>query len=208
MGSVGPSGLMTPELDRRIRTEIVNPLSRSMEQQGLGLRGYAYLGGKYDPETDQLFNIEWNMRNGGSEAGVNIAGLKINYFEMIKQVAREDYSQPLVVEQDGKYRVSVAGVSLGYPDDYSGVLGRKVHGLEKVIKREEVLVLGAAIEDGLIVSGGRIFWMVGEDNSLQGAIDKVYRNMDRVWIPGDRKGENLLHFRKDIGEKEKNRLAA
>lgn len=202
MGSVGPLPWVTGELAIKIRSGIVNPMARSLNNQGLNYRGYLYLGGMHDPDTEGIWKIESNVRNGGSEAAVNIPGIKNDYFELTRSIGLgQDLDNPITIEHDGKYRVSIAGASLGYPEDYSRVLGRKVQGLEEVVRREEVTILGAAIEDDLTVSGGRIFWLVAEGDTLKKAIDLAYANMERIWIQGDIPGENLLHFRRDIGLK-------
>lgn len=207
MGSVGPISLITPTLDAEIRQHIVKPLALSMQNRGLENRGVIYLGGMYDPDADKVWNIEWNTRNGGSEAASNIPGLLNDYYELARDIA-EGRDKDLDIQYDGKVRVAVAGTSLGYPDDYKRVVGRKVQGLQGVIKRGEVLVLGAGIDDDFRVIGGRIFWLVAEANSLEKAIGNIYKNMKEVYIQGDSKGENLLHYRRDIGFKELRRHQA
>lgn len=201
MGSVGPISLITSELGSSIRQKIVHPLALSIQNRGLVNNGILYLGGMYDPETGGLWNIEWNTRNGGSESASNMPGLQNDYYEMTRSVA-EGSGRPLDIRHDGKIRVAVAGTALGYPDDFKRVIGRRVQGLKEVIKRGEVLVLGAGIDDNFKVAGGRIFWLVAAAETVEQATNVVYRNMEDISIPGDEKGENLLHFRRDISIKE------
>lgn len=72
---------------------------------------------------------------------------------------------------------------------------------QSAIQKGEVRVLGSAIDDDFRVLGGRIFWLVVEGYNLDQMIKTAYKNMERIYIPGDR-GENLLHFRTDIVAKE------
>lgn len=207
MGSVGPISLITSELNIRIKQEMIRPFSQSLKDQNLKYQGFLYVGGMYDPETKQIWNIEFNCRNGGSEAASNMPGIENDYYELIRSVAEgSDKTTPLSITHDGKIRVAVAGTSLGYPEDYKRVIGRKVQGLQEIIKRGEVLVLGAGIEDDFTVTGGRIFWLVATADNVQQAVKTVYRNMENLYIPGDERGENLLHFRSDIADKELRRL--
>jgi phosphoribosylamine---glycine ligase len=199
MGSVGPLLWIQENLDHRNREQMVNPLSKSLKDKNLDFRGILYLAGMYDEDTNQVWNIEFNTRNGGSEAATNIPGIEDDYFELTKTVAEgRDIKS---IKHDGKIRIAIAGTALGYPDNYRNVIGKKVQGLKEVIKRGEVMVLGAGIEDDMTLIGGRAFWIVAAGETLERAIDIGYRNMEELSIPGDRPGENLLHFRRDIGAK-------
>lgn len=202
MGSVGPINWVSPEQINHIQQNIADPVYRLLQQEGQPYLGYLYEGLMYDPDINHFYKLEDNTRNGGGEAAVNLPGLLDDYYQLTRSIALNKHTQnPPVLRHDGKYRVSIAGTAQGYPGDYRPVLGRRVHGLEEVINRQEVTVFGAAIEDDFTVSGGRIFWIVAEGDTLQQAINLAYNNIERVWIPGDSPGQNLLHYRTDIGAK-------
>ena len=54
---------------------------------------------------------------------------------------------------------------------------------------------GTKIVDGkFYTSGGRVLSVIGQDSSLRGAIDQVYKNINKINFDN-------MYYRKDIGKK-------
>ncbi len=207
MGCVSPSGFVSEKLRQMIQQEVVDKTATQLDQDRTSFNGILYIGGMYDPDLRKLWVIEFNTRWGDPEAEVILPSIENDYFEMAYSVAKGEYYGE-TIRTDGKIRVSVAGVSLGYPGNYERVTGRRIFGLDGVLRKGEVFVYGAGIEkqDGLFyVKGGRIFHLVGDGDTVEKARAKVYNAMSQISIPGDYPGTNLLHFRTDIGLKEMQR---
>lgn len=207
MGCVSPTGFVSEKLRRIIRQEIVNRAAVQLGKDDTSFNGILYIGGIYDPDLDKQWVIEFNTRWGDPEAEVIMPSMQNDYFRMAWSVAKgENYEE--TIRTDGRIRVSVAGVAMGYPGNYERVKGRKILGLDRVLRKGEVSVYGAGIieEDGLFyVSGGRIFHLVGDGDTVEEARSKVYDAISQVYILGNRTDQNLLHFRNDIGLKEMQR---
>ena len=118
-------------------------------------------------------------------------------------VAQGDIGK-LPIRTDGKARVVVAGTSKGYPGDYSRVKGKRITGLEEARAYDGVQIYGAGVKkiDGsTYANGGRLFYVVGEGNSVLDAREKAYQAMSVISVE-----DNNLHFRTDIGWRDVNRL--
>ena len=140
---------------------------------------------------------------GDPEAQVIIPGIKTDMFEMSLSVATGNMKS-VDVKTDRKSRVVVAGVSRGYPGDYSAVKGKQVFGLENAMNLNGVEIYGAGIraEGGkYYANGGRLFYIVGEGDNVIEAKSKAYSAMSLVSIEGDN-----LHYRKNIGWRDVARL--
>jgi phosphoribosylamine--glycine ligase len=96
------------------------------------------------------------------------------------------------------------GASKGYPGDYSHVKGREITGFDDARKVDGVTILGAAIQkvdNKYYANGGRLFDLVVEGNDAGEAIGRAYEGMSHIHIY-DNEGVDLLHSRKDIGQRE------
>lgn len=206
MGCVAPVSFLGEALMERIEKEAVEPTVVGLKRMGISYQGVIYIGGMYDPDTDQLWVIEYNSRWGDPEAEVILPGIKNDYYELAVAGALGRLKR-MSAEHDGLTRVSVAGAALGYPGDYSQVKGRKVVGLDEIINSGMVTVYGAGIDSQYCVKGGRLFHLVAEGEDLKEARRWAYGEMSGLFIPGEKAGDNWVHFRSDIGLKELHRLS-
>lgn len=217
-GDLGPNtggmGCATPPLvvDENIKAqidEIFNKTFSGLKKEELEYQGVLYLGGIVVNEEghDKVYIIEYNARWGDPEVECILPGIENDWFEIGMAVAENKLSE-LNIENDGKTRIAVAACSLGYPEDYSKVKGKEILGLDALFKDTEIKVYGAGIKNvdsKYLAGGGRLFYVVSEGEDITEAREKAYKALEGVSIKGDG-GENLLHFRKDIGYRDVNRL--
>jgi phosphoribosylamine--glycine ligase len=86
MGAFAPSPLMTPELDDRIRREIVEPVLEGMHRAGHPFRGFLYVGLMLTAEGPKV--IEFNVRLGDPEAQVVLPMLSGELAPVLDAAAR------------------------------------------------------------------------------------------------------------------------
>lgn len=194
VGSVAPTGAIDQKTIDGIEEKIIKPTLAGMKKEGRPYKGILYLGGM--KTNDGVKIIEFNCRWGDPEAEVILPSIETDYLEFAQSVVEGKLSSTKIVF-DKKVRVSVAGCSKGYPNDYSDVKGKEIFGISEAIKIPGVLVFGSGIKrDGekFLVNGGRIFYVVGEGKDIKEAREKAYKAMEMVSIQGGN-----LHFRTDIG---------
>lgn len=194
MGSSSPPYLVNEEISLQTETEIIKPLFEYFKKMGIKYKGILYLGAIYLPNRKKVYIIEWNARWGDPEAQVILPGLKTDLFELGQAVVKQKLKN-INIQTDSKYRIAIAGVSLGYPHDYQKVLGKQIHGLDEVIKMNEIKLYGAGVKkegDRYYAAGGRLFYVVGEGDNPIDAKERACSAMARVSVEG-----NNLHFRTD-----------
>ncbi|MDO8573556.1 MAG: phosphoribosylglycinamide synthetase C domain-containing protein, partial [Candidatus Daviesbacteria bacterium] len=163
-------------------------------------KGVLYLGGIV--VKNKVYTIEFNARWGDPEAEVILPSIKDDFFDLANIVIAGKLNQTKIIV-DKKVRVVVAAVAKGYPVDYSRIKGKKVLGIEEVIK-SGIKVYGAGIKDvneNYVVNGGRVLYVVGEGRDVIEARNKAYRAMKLISIEGDN-----LHYRTDIGWRDLERM--
>lgn len=212
MGAVSPTNLITSVLKDRTMDEIVVPTVSELKRLGIPFQGDLYIGGMYNPEDQMLWALEYNTRFGDPEAQVVIPSIDEDYYVLNYEASRRSGFCSVHLNrgimEDGETRVSVAAVANGYPGEYSDEWGKEIFGLSEVIKRGEVTVFGAAVveEDGKFYvasgGGGRLFHLMTEGVSVEQARATIAGELSRIYILGDKLGQNRLHTRRDIGLRE------
>lgn len=207
-GDLGPNtGGMGCVSNPLVISNIKDQISKIFEKTINGLikekrpyKGVLYLGGMV--VDGRVMIIEFNARWGDPEAEVLLSSIKNDFFDLANDVILGKLKKVKIIV-DKKVRVAVAATAKGYPEDYSKVKGKKVFGIEKAVKTG-VKVYGAGIKraDGdYVVNGGRVLYVVGEGKDVKEAREKAYQAMKLINIEG-----NNLHYRKDIGWRDSERM--
>ena len=192
MGAFAPSPLMTPELDRRIRSGIVEPVLEGMRRAGHPFRGFLYVGLMLTDEGPKV--IEFNVRLGDPEAQV-VLPMLVGELAPVLDAAARGALDGLACEYRGDPHVGVVLASGGYPGGYD--TGLPIAGIEAASALEGVLVFhaGTAVRDGSVVTaGGRVLTVVGRGRDFPEAIARAYAAEACITFAGK-------HVRSDIGRK-------
>lgn len=208
--NTGGTGCSTPPLvlSNELKNNIQIIFDRTIEglhSEGRTYRGILYLGGILVNDATGLmpYVVEFNSRWGDPEAQVILPGIKNDLFA-IGMDAISGGVEDLDIKSDGKARVVVAAMSRGYPDNYQAVKGKEIFGLNRARSMDGVRVYGAGVkvENGrYYANGGRLFYIVGEGDTVVGARERAYSAMSGIFIEG-----NNLHYRTDIGWRDMDRL--
>jgi|SRR3989344_164369 len=193
MGAISPA-MVTQGLESEIEREQVSKAIKGMILEGNPFRGILYVGGIV--VNSKVSTIEYNARWGDPECQVVLPSIETDYFEIVK-ACLEGRLKDLEISQDNMTRICVAGVSRGYPKDYSSVKGKRIYGIDEVLKMDGIRLFGAGIEivnSKFYANGGRLFYIVGEGGDIIEAKQRAYSAMARISIEG-----NNLHYRTDIG---------
>ncbi len=199
VGSVAPTSAVSASDIKEIEEEIIKPTLAGMKKEGRIYQGILYLGGM--KTKDGIKIIEFNCRWGDPEAEVILPSIETDYLKVVEAVIEKKLE---AIKFDKKVRVSIAGCSKGYPEDYSKVKGKEIFGIEKAMKIPGVLMFGSGIkrkDNKFYANGGRIFYVVGEGDNIKEARENAYKAMKLISIEGDN-----LHYRTDIGWRDLQRI--
>jgi len=216
-GCYVPHKLVTPWLVNRIIREIVNPTVNAIYNRGdLGLgwdyKGVLYFGLNLDPYNNlEVFEI--NVRHGDPEWEVLSRKLSTDLFEIGMAVweGKLDQINPVwnnqyyvdVVAMEGRSKAS-KGWNKGYPGRYGK--GHEITGLDKIERGIAIYFSGVRedSEKGLVTDGGRGLHIIAGDRTLEGAKEKVYRNIGYLsFLDHNNSNKNCMRYRKTIGAEER-----
>jgi phosphoribosylamine--glycine ligase len=188
MGAVAPYPMDGATL-RRVEEEILWPLVRGLEAEGVVYRGVIYAGLMLTREGPKV--LEFNARFGDPEAQAVLPLLQSDLVELALKVAEGRLQGTRLSWREGAAACVVLAAP-GYPEN-----PRKGIPLHLPEPPEGVLVFhaGTRREGGRLVSaGGRVLNMVGLGKDLKEALERAYAFIPRIGFPG-------AVYRRDIGRK-------
>jgi phosphoribosylamine--glycine ligase len=201
MGCTTPARIISPKLLNKIELEILKPFMEGMQKENRPYTGILYLGGMLTKKGVRI--VEFNARWGDPEAQVILPGIKTDYIKIINAV-REQKLNKLKIVSDRKTRISIAGCSRGYPNDYSEIKNKEIYGLNLILKSKNAIIYGAGIKrknNKFFANGGRIFHLVSEGENILETRKNAYYLMSSIYIQN-----NGLHYRTDIGWRDIERI--
>jgi phosphoribosylamine--glycine ligase len=188
MGAVAPYPMDGATL-RRVEEEILWPLVRGLEAEGVVYRGVIYAGLMITREGPKV--LEFNARFGDPEAQAVLPLLQSDLVELALKVAEGRLQGTRLSWREGAAACVVLAAP-GYPEN-----PRKGIPLHLPEPPEGVLVFhaGTRREGGRLVSaGGRVLNVVGLGKDLKEALERAYAFIPRIGFPG-------AVYRRDIGRK-------
>ena len=191
MGSYSPPYFLTPELERKVSSRIMEPVIRAMEKEGRRYQGVLYGGLMIDDGEPSV--IEFNARFGDPECQVVLPRLETDLADIILGAVNGSLSS-VKAEWTTDACVGVAIASGGYPGEYR--TGLPISGLNSVDK--DVLVFHAGTKLGskpgeVLTNGGRVLTAVARGKTLREARERVYDNVSRIHFEG-------CQYRRDIAQ--------
>ncbi len=193
MGAYCPAPLGTPELQDRVRREVLQPVVDAMARLGSPFQGVLYAGLMVVRGTPYV--LEFNARMGDPEAQVVLPLLKTDFLDIIESVVEHRLDQ-LSVEWHPTATVCVVMASGGYPGSYQQ--GMPLSGLPPTpISSDSSVVFHAGTAqqgDGVVTAGGRVLGVLGRGGTLSEAQREAYRVVKMISFEG-------CHFRTDIAHR-------
>ncbi len=189
MGAYSPAPVVTEEVFKRIKEEVLQPIVDGLREEGMPYKGLLYAGIMMTDEGPKV--LEFNVRFGDPEAQVILPRLKSDFVDLLEATADGDLSG-VTPEWESNVCACVVLASKGYPGEYEK--GLEIKGTEEA-EKEGVIVFnaGTKMSDGqLVTSGGRVLNVVGKGRDIKEAMDNIYKGIEKISFDG-------MHYRKDIG---------
>jgi phosphoribosylamine--glycine ligase len=192
MGAYSPAPVVTPEVDARIRAEIIEPTLKALADEGMPFTGFLYAGLMIGEDGSPRV-IEFNARLGDPETQPILMRLKSDLLDLLEAAVDGDPRKaPPHWHHDAALGVVLA--ASGYPGPIRK--GDEIHGLDSAFgNRAKVFHAGTALrDDAVVTSGGRVLCVCGLGPTVASAQETAYEAVARVSFAG-------MHFRKDIGSR-------
>jgi len=193
MGAYSPAPVVTPQLHARVLREVIQPVVRGMEQEGITYTGFLYAGLMIDAHGNAKV-LEFNCRMGDPETQPIMLRLKSDFAVIVEHAINGTLDQ-VEVEWDRRTALGVVLAAANYPD--TPRKGDVISGLPapraKDLEDAHVFHAGTAMQDGKVVTnGGRVLCVTALGTMVKMAQKRAYEIADGIRFDG-------CQMRRDIG---------
>jgi phosphoribosylamine---glycine ligase len=193
MGAYSPTGAMTPELEARVMTEIIEPTMRGMAQRGAPFTGVLFAGLMLTKDGPKL--IEYNTRFGDPETQVLMMRLKDDLLVLLN-AAVDGVLDQMSIRWRSETALTVVMAADGYPG--TPKKGTVINNIAAAELQDRVKVFHAgtmARGHEILANGGRVLNVTALGKSTAEAQQRAYDAVDEIdWPEG--------FYRSDIGWRE------
>ncbi len=190
MGAFAPAPFLDEKTKKIIEENIIKPTILGMQQEGSPYTGILYIGLMLTNNGPMV--VEYNVRFGDPEAQVVLPLLDVDFLTMVQATA-ESRLQDVRLHTRKGYCCGVVMASGGYPDAYQ----KSIPITGNIEDEKDIFVFHAGTthsDEQLVTNGGRVLCVSAIGVTLEDAIEKAYRKVDKIHFEGQ-------HYRKDIGQK-------
>ena len=189
MGAYSPIPFVDDAFREEITSDVLVPMVRALEADGIDYRGVLYAGLMLTEEGSKV--LEFNCRFGDPETQALMPRIASGLSEALIGCARGDLSGVDIVWLPGSC-LTVTLASGGYPGEFP--TGLPIEGLAHAAEIEGVTVFHSGTttrDDRVVTSGGRVLSVSALADSLEEARTKAYEACSRISFEG-------MHYRRDI----------
>jgi phosphoribosylamine--glycine ligase len=194
MGAYSPAPVVTPELHARVLREVIQPVVRGMEKEGITYTGFLYAGLMISPDGG-IKVLEFNCRMGDPETQPIMLRLKSDFAAIVEHAINGTLDR-VEAEWDRRTALGVVLAAANYPD--TPRKGDVITGLPdrqqaKIMEDAHVFHAGTVIQDGNVVTnGGRVLCVTALGTMVKMAQKCAYEIADTIHFDGSQ-------MRRDIG---------
>ena len=189
MGAYSPAPVVTPEIHAKVLREVIQPVVRGMESEGITYTGFLYAGLMISPDGG-IKVLEFNCRMGDPETQPIMLRLKSDFAAIVEHAINGTLDK-VEAEWDRRTALGVVVAAANYPD--TPRKGDVITGLPKKLDDAHVFHAGTTMQDGKVVtSGGRVLCVVALGDMVKQAQNRAYEFADAIHFDGQQ-------MRRDIG---------
>ncbi len=176
-------------LHAKVLREVIQPVVRGMESEGITYTGFLYAGLMISPDGG-LKVLEFNCRMGDPETQPIMLRLKSDFAAIVEHAINGTLDK-VEAEWDRRTALGVVMAAANYPD--TPRKGDVITGLPKKLEDAHVFHAGTTLLDGKVVTnGGRVLCVVALGDMVRHAQKNAYEIADQIHFDGQQ-------MRRDIG---------
>jgi phosphoribosylamine--glycine ligase len=189
MGAYSPAPVVTPTIHAKVLREVIQPVMRGMESEGITYTGFLYAGLMISPDGG-IKVLEFNCRMGDPETQPIMLRLKSDFAAIVEHAVNGTLDK-VEAEWDRRTALGVVMAAANYPD--TPRKGDVITGLPKKLEDAHVFHAGTSMQDGNVVtSGGRVLCAVAMGDMVRHAQKNAYEVAATIHFDG-------YQMRRDIG---------
>ena len=192
MGVIAPLPFVDKAMMTRIEKEIVAPTIAKMAEEGRPFVGILYPGIMLTAEGPKVF--EFNSRFGDPETQAYMRLLETDFIDIVEASLEEKLKDLEIKWKKDTFACNIALASGGYPGSYEKE--KVISGVEEAKMQPDIVVFHAGtkiVRQDLTTNGGRVLGVSAIGNTLEEALKKVYKAIEKISFDG-------MQYRKDIGK--------
>jgi len=192
MGTIAPLPFITKELNKNIEENIVKATLSGMVEEKNIYSGVLYPGLLLTEDGPKI--LEYNARFGDPETETYMRFLETDLLEIINACVDQKLSE-IKINWKPIFACTIMLTSKGYPGSYKK--GKIIKGVEEAELEKDIIIFHAGTKlenNNLMTNGGRVLGVSAVGKSLEEALKKAYKAIDKISFEG-------MQYRKDIGIK-------
>lgn len=195
MGAYAPADVVTPEVRRRVITEIIEPTLAGLAAEGVDYRGTLYVGIMVTKDGPKV--VEFNVRFGDPECQILLPLVETDLVQLMHDCATGDLKPETVRFHDGA-AVIITLAAHGYPGTVRKGDAITLPAPPDMPDGTQILHSGTKLDSAtgaFLVNGGRALGAVARGASLEEAVRRAYALVGKINFGG-------MHYRHDIAARQ------
>jgi phosphoribosylamine---glycine ligase len=192
MGAYSPAPVVTPEVEKRILKEVIEPTLRGMAAEGAPFIGFLYAGLMIDKHGTPKV-IEFNVRFGDPETQPIMLRLKSDLVDLI-EAALDGELHHTHVQWDVRPSIGVVMAAGGYPAKVK--TGDVIEGLDADFGTDaKVFHAGTQLDaqGRVITAGGRVLTVCALGKDIAAARERAYDSIRKIHFGGAFCRKDIAH---------------
>lgn len=189
MGAYSPAPMVTPEIEKYVLENVMQPVLNGMQSNGTPYTGFLYAGMMLTTDGPKV--LEFNCRFGDPETQPIMLRFQGDFSQTCWLAATGNLAKA-TIQWDPKPALGVVMASRDYPASYS--TDEMINGLNNVNQAKVFHAGTKYIDDKVVTNGGRVLCVTALGDDLKQAQENAYQAVKNITWPS-------AFYRSDIGTK-------
>jgi phosphoribosylamine---glycine ligase len=192
MGAYAPAPIGTPALMERVQREVLEPMLKAFQEEGIDYQGILYAGLMVYPNGD-FGVLEFNCRFGDPETQAILPLLETPLVDLFAACIDRQLANLMPLSWYPAVATCVVVSADGYPGSYPK--GQPIMSVATPVNNTIIFQAGTQFNQGqLVTDGGRVLSVTAFASNFADSISLAYQAIDTVHFDG-------MYFRRDIGQR-------
>jgi phosphoribosylamine---glycine ligase len=192
MGAYAPAPIGTPELMARVQKEVLEPMIKAFQDEGIDYQGILYAGLMVYPDGN-FGVLEFNCRFGDPETQAILPLLETSLLDLFTACIERKLANIMPLAWYPAVATCVVVSAQGYPGSYTK--GQPITSVAAPVNNTIIFQAGTQFTQGqLVTDGGRVLGVTAFASTFAESISLAYQAIDSVHFDG-------MYFRRDIGQR-------
>jgi phosphoribosylamine---glycine ligase len=192
MGAYAPAPIGTPELMAKVQKEVLEPMIKAFQDEGIDYQGILYAGLMVYPDGN-FGVLEFNCRFGDPETQAILPLLETSLVDLFTACIDRKLANIMPLAWYPAVATCVVVSAPGYPGSYTK--GQPITSVAAPVNNTIIFQAGTQFTQGqLVTDGGRVLGVTAFASTFAESISLAYQAIDSVHFDG-------MYFRRDIGQR-------